>query len=136
MSAGAFSNVNYEVRAAQVGPPIVSQIVTSIKTQPETVGLVVNGVNNIASPGALTSGYPTATVSASSRKKGIVRARGVRVRFSGAAPGGLPQGYKAGTSIFLPWFVAGTWSAISKNMTGTYLTLAVEVLGVRAGTVS
>lgn len=132
MSAGAFVTARYEAVAAVAGPPAVPAITVSCRVQPETLALTIGGVANASSANALSAGFPRAIVSASSRRKGIIRTRGVRIRFTGA----LPAGYKAGTIIFLPWMVISTFAPIAFGQTGVYQTLPIEVVGTRPGTIS
>lgn len=132
MSAGAFSLARYEVTTSVAGPPAIPAVVTSIRVQPETLTLAFGTITNASSTLALSPGYPRAVVSASSRRRGIIRARGVRIRFT-ATP---PTGYKPGVIIFLPWLVISTFNQLTPGLAGTYLTVAVELLSTRSGSVT
>jgi hypothetical protein len=131
MSAGAFTTARYEVTPA-IGAPVAAARVTNCRVQPETLSMTIATVANAASVDALTPGLTRAVVSASARRRGIIRCRGVRIRFTAA----LPAGYKSGTIIFLPWMRFGTWSAFVNNDSGVYLTVPIELVGTRSGTVS
>lgn len=115
MSAGSFVRSRYADDAGVVHP---------IRVQPETLALTIGGTANAAPAGAIGAGQVSAKVSGSSRSLGLT-ARKVRVTFSGA----VPDGYKAGSVITLPWLVNTTFGAISPNATGTYLGQPILVLG-------
>jgi hypothetical protein len=117
MSAGVFSRSRYSSDSGSIHP---------IRVQPETLDLTIGGVANAAPAGAVTAGVPSAKVSGSSRSIGL-SARLVRIQFT-ATP---PTGYKAGGTITLPWLLASTFGAISPNAVGTYLGVAIIVLGKR-----
>lgn len=133
MSSGLFNtNARYEVFPAGT-TAAQPAIVTTCRVQPETLALVLNGVANAAAAGAITIGLPRATISASGRRRGIIRARGVRVRFTGTT---TPAGYKPNGIIFLPWMVSATFNALPASSVGTYLGQPVELVGVRVGSVT
>jgi hypothetical protein len=121
MSQGAFQNAKYQ-DSKDPGN------IRSIKIQPETLTLTVDGVANTQPSGALNS-YPRATVSAGRRSNGV-NARLVSFKFTGT----VPAGYKAGASLTLPWLTATTFGDVSEGMAGTYAPLgtavAIEVTGV------
>lgn len=115
MSAGAFVRSAYETDSGAVA---------AIRVQPETLTLTLGGSANAAAGGAVT--LPgSARVSGGSRSVGI-NARKVRISF-GDAP---PAGYKANSTIALPWLVAATFNALpASGSTGTYLGSAVTLVG-------
>lgn len=113
MSAGAFQYSKYEIDSGGI---------YRIRVQPETLALVLNSTTNLA-PSSDISGVGTVRTGAGNRSFGI-RPRLVSIRFTVA----LPDGYKAGGIIRLPWLVFSGWSALANGMTGTYLGEAVELV--------
>ena len=119
MSAGAFSNINYESNEGGIHP---------IRIQPETASLSVDGTPNNAPTGDLTSKI-RASVSGSPRSNALI-ARQVTVTF-GITPGSYPEGYKPGSSIPLPWLVKSTFDAIKVPTDCTYLGIPARCTGKR-----
>lgn len=114
MSSGAFENGKYD-------SPATSGI-HSIRVQPETKALTLGGVANAYPAGAVDS-KPSAQVSKGKRSVGV-NARTVSIKLTAAL-----AGYKTGSVIVLPWFVASTFEALPANATGTYLATACELVG-------
>lgn len=131
MSAGAFVLARYEVLPAVAGPPAIASVVTTVRTQPETVAAIIATVSNNAPTAGLTPSYPRALVGASSRRRGIVRTRAVRIRFTNT----LPPGYKAGTIITIPWLLSASFNTFTDGAAGQYIGLAVELVGKREGSI-
>lgn len=114
MSAGVFTLSKYEADSGTV---------YSVRVQPETLAASVGGGANTAPTGNVT-GEPSAMVGGSRRSIGV-HCRGVRIRFTGAAP----EGYKPQGVIFIPILTEARYDAITRGATGTYLGAAVEVVG-------
>lgn len=115
MSAGAFSSTKYESNSGSI---------YSFRAQPETLAATIAGQANAAPAGDIDQEV-SAQVSRGKRTVGM-NARTVSLRFTGA----LPTGY-AGPTVRIPVLQPSTydtWTATSK-LTGTYLGVAVEVLG-------
>ena len=115
MSAGAFLRSFYALDSGEI---------SGVRVQPETVAATFTpGGANAASAGPAT--LPTrARVSGSRRAYGIFT-RGVRIVFTGA----VPDGYEANSPIFIPILTPAVFNAIVPDGTGTYLGVAVRVLG-------
>lgn len=116
MSAGRFTQVNYEYTDGDIGV---------IRIQPSTLGLTIGGVANTA-----VAGTPTADrvfVSGSRRIQGRNYCRLVRVSFDDDPP----TGYAEFSTISLPLInTAITDAAREAGAVGTYLGAAVRVIGV------
>lgn len=115
MSAGNFDRSKY------VGDDGVS--IYPVRIQPETLALTLGGTANAAVAGAVTEKV-SARVSGGRRTLGI-SCRKVRFQFT-AEP---PEGYEAGRVLTLPILQPALFQSIAKGTTGTYLGVAVEVLG-------
>lgn len=117
MSAGAFENGKY----ASNGTGGVHKI----RVQPETKALTIDGVANAYPAGGVDS-KPSAQVGKGKRSIGI-NARTVSIKLTAAL-----TGYKSGSVITLPWFVASTFDDLTVGATGTYLATACELVGTSA----
>lgn len=116
MSAGRFTNVNYQYGDGSIGV---------IRVQPETLALSIGGVTNAAVAGVRDNSR--AFVSGSRRIQGRNYARIVRISFD-ADP---PTGYAAFSTISLPLVNnAITTEAREDGALGTYLGAVVRVVGV------
>lgn len=119
MSAGGFTTTKYEAEGGAIW---------RIRVQPETLDLQIGSgggsIDNDPPTAGLSGNLPTVNVGGSRRRYGV-HARGVRVRFTGTPP----AGYKSGTSIFLPILQEDNFDAIPRGATGTYLGVAIEVVG-------
>lgn len=114
MSAGNFTRSFYTTDAGAVA---------SIRIQPETLTLSLDGGTNL-SPGGPATLPISARVSGSNRGIGL-KARTVRFRFTGA----VPEGYATNGILTLPVLSQTFYNAINAGDTGTYLGSAVEVVG-------
>ena len=94
-----------------------------IRVQPETIALVIDQIANDAPTGGTTESV-SARVSGKRRTFGC-NARTVSVQFTGTPP----TGYKAGQVIRLPILKPDVWQGIVKNQTGSYLGVAIRVVG-------
>lgn len=112
--AGAFTLSKYETDNDNVVP---------IKVQPETLTANV-GSANAAPSGAVEAGFPSAQVSKGRRAIGI-NARTVSVKFT-ATP---PTGYATNATYRIPIMTKTVWDAATKGTTGTYLGVAIIVVG-------
>lgn len=119
MSAGVFSRSKYQSDGGAIWP---------VKVQPETLNLSVtsgNGsVTNSPPDGAISGDVPSAIVGGSRRRYGV-HTRGLRLKFTGTPP----TGYKPDSPIFVPVLKKETYDAIARNSTGTYLGVAIQVIG-------
>lgn len=115
MSAGAFVNTKYSTAGGVVVP---------IRVQPETLLATLGGTANSAPAGDVVAGYPSAKVSGSKRKFGI-NARTVSMKFTAA----VPDGYAPNSIVRIPWLQQTSFNSIGKGTTGTYLGVAVQVIG-------
>lgn len=114
MSAGQFLRAFYELNSGEVA---------SIRIQPETAALVMDGVTNTV-PAGPADVPGSAAVSRGNRALGI-NARKVSIRFT-AEP---PTGYSDNSVITLPWLQPTTWEALALGSTGTYLGAGVQLVG-------
>lgn len=112
--AGAFTLSKYETDLDNVVP---------IKVQPETLAANI-GAANAAPAGDSEAGFPSADVSRSKRSIGI-HARTVSIKFT-ATP---PTGYAANSIYRIPILTKTVYEGISKGDTGTYLSVACQVVG-------
>lgn len=115
MSAGAFTNSKYESNSGSI---------YRIRVQPETAAATIGGTANTAPAGAIDQEV-SAQVSGGKRSIGM-NARTISLSFTGS----LPTGY-AGPSVRIPVLQSATYDAwtATAGQTGTYLGVAVEVLG-------
>lgn len=114
MSAGNFVRSRYESNSGEIYP---------IRIQPETLALQIGTTANAAPTGAITAEV-SARANGSRRTLGM-NARTVTVAFT-AAP---PEGYATNTTLTIPVLTPELWDSASKGTTGTYLSVAVEVVG-------
>ena len=112
--AGAFTLSKYETDNDDVVP---------IKVQPETITANVGSANSAPS-GSIAAGFPSAQVSKGKRAIGI-NARTVSVKFT-ATP---PTGYATNATYRIPILTKSVWNAATKGTTGTYLSVAIQVVG-------
>lgn len=117
MSAGSFSLSKYTDDSGIVRP---------IRVQPETITLNINGASNSA-PTADPDPAATAVRVSGGRNAYGIKARSVRIKFTGTPP----AGYLEGSVISLPWLIPGTFATVRRPLgqTGTYLGAAVQVVG-------
>lgn len=94
-----------------------------VRIQPETEGLTIGGVANAAVVAEATE-EPSAKVSGGRRGLGV-NCRKVRIQFT-ATP---PTGYAANKTLSVPILQPSVFEGISKGNSGTYLGVAVEVVG-------
>lgn len=114
MSAGGFLDAFYTLNDGTVA---------RIKIQPETAALVVQGQTNTIPAGTTAVDE---YVNVGSRRRRGVNARKVGVRFVGTPP----TGYKAGSTIYLPWLDPDTFPDPRGPKTATYLSADAEFVGV------
>lgn len=107
MSAGLFTKGKYTTNAG---------VVVAIRVQPETLSATLGGTANASASGAVTPGYPRATVSKSKRSVGI-HARTVTLRFVGAA---APAGYASNQTYTIPVMSAALWDTLAEETACTY----------------
>lgn len=114
MSAGNFVDSIYETNAGNF---------CSIRVQPETLTLELDGSTNDAGAGPVDQ---EASAIANGSRRGIgVNARRVRLRWTAAAP----DGYDAAGTVTVPILAPALFNALNRQSTGTYLGAAVEVVG-------
>jgi len=119
MSAGAFTVVPYRAsyNTEQIHP---------LRIQPETqdLAVLIGGTNQLNTPEEVATNNPiSAVISRGRRSKGL-NARLIRVRFT-AAP---PTGYQVNGTLTLPAINPALLGA-PNGATGTYLGIAIEVVG-------
>lgn len=114
MSSGAFLSAFYEANNGDV---------YRIKIQPETAALVVQGNTNTIPNGA---GAIAEFAHVSSRRRRGINARKVGIQFTGTPP----AGYKAGSTIYLPWLQRDTFPDPLGVTTATYLGAPARLVGV------
>lgn len=119
MSSGAFLESFYTTDNGDI---------CNVRTQPETLALVVEGTTNEGPAGPASPGFPSAQVSKGRNSIGI-NTRLVRIQFP---PGGAPTGYSDRNPIALPWFNPTTFAALPPRGTGTYLGSACNYIGKTA----
>lgn len=117
MSSGAFSLVGY---AADYG---TGTAVHPIKVQPETLALVINGEANDGAATSTITNPISAIVSKSRRGYGL-HPRLVSFRFTGTPP----SGYLANQTYRLPLVNKDIAAEAVTGATGTYLTVAIQVV--------
>lgn len=117
MSAGNFVLSRYETNSPGLGG-----IIMPIKVQPETIALVVGGVNN--DPPAGAADFPLRVSVSAGKSEHGVRPRKATLRFTGAAPAGY-SGDDVTVPLLTPAIAA---AAAAPGATGTYLASAVEVV--------
>jgi hypothetical protein len=116
MSAGRFTNVNYQYSNGDIGV---------IRVQPDTLLLNIGGEVNAVVAGVRNA--PRAFVAGSRRVQGRNYARVVRVSFDDSPP----TGYAEFSTITLPLVNnAITAEARQPGAVGTYLGSVVRVVGV------
>lgn len=116
MSAGAFENAFYEMSSENGG------FVLSCRVQPETLAATISGTANDGVAGPATA-PGSATISQGRRSAGV-NMRYVSLRFTGT----LPAGY-SGRIARIPVLDPAVFAEWTKGATGTYLGVAVEVVG-------
>lgn len=114
MSAGNFVRSRYQSNSGEVYP---------IRVQPETLALTIDATANAAPAGAITAEV-SARANGSRRTLGM-NARTVSITFT-ATP---PEGYATNSTLTVPVLTSALWDDISRGDTGTYLGVAVEVIG-------
>lgn len=119
MSAGVFSRSKYETNAGTI---------LNARVQPETLAANIGAVN--AAPAGAVNGLGSAKMRGGSREIGV-KARRVTVAFTGA----VPDGYKPNSVVSIPIMTPAVYNGISVGTTGTYLGVAVVVIGTRAESV-
>lgn len=115
MSAGAFTNTKYEASYA-------GETVHPIRVQPETLALSINSVLNDPVTTNITN--PISAMVGSNRRKLGLHAAMVSIKFTGTPP----TGYQAGGILRLPLINNAIKSEAVKGATGTYLSVAIEVV--------
>ena len=117
MSAGSFSLSKYTDDQGIIRP---------IRVQPETITLTIAGASNSAPVGDPDTAATAVRVSGGRNAYGI-KARSIRVKFTGEPP----AGYLQESTISLPWLIPGTFATVRRPLyqTGTYLGAAVQVVG-------
>jgi hypothetical protein len=114
MSAGAY----------EIGRYINNDgVVFGCRPQPETKGLVIATIANAYPLGAVTAPVQ-ARLSGGKRRIGMT-ARTVTLNFTGA----VPPGYSVGRSVRVPCFGQAIYNAATFGAVGTYLAVAVAVVG-------
>jgi len=114
MSSGNFVRSKYESNSGEIYP---------IRVQPETLALTIAATANAAPAGAVTAEV-SARANGSRRTLGM-NARTVTVAFT-ATP---PDGYATNTTLTVPVMQPALWDNATRGATGTYLGVAVEVVG-------
>lgn len=116
MSAGDFTDTFYELDTGN-GAGIVRA-----RVQPETLAATIAATANAGATGPATVPI-TARMNGGRRTFGV-NARTVTLRFTGAAPTDY-----SGDDVTIPVLQEATYAAWTKGATGTYLGVAVEVVG-------
>jgi hypothetical protein len=116
MSAGAFEKGKYEGNDGKVWP---------VRVQPETKAFTSATEANDYAAGSITQGIGRLKVTKGKREFGL-HPRTVSFVFT-ATP---PTGYKAGTVYTIPVFTVAAWDAYLDGNSGTYLGVAIEIVGV------
>jgi len=116
MSSGVFTRAKYTTDAGTIVP---------IRVQPETLAATLGGTANATAAGAVTPGYPKATVSKSRRAYGI-HARTVTLAFIGTPP----DGYAPNQTLTIPVMSLTVWQGLSEGVACTYLAKTAEVVSV------
>lgn len=120
MSAGAFVNSKYEADNGDI---------YFVRVQPETLALTVNATANTAPTDPIDQ-QVSAKVSKTRREIGI-GCRGVGLRFDGA----VPDGYKPGSTLFVPVLQKGLYDTIDRGSVITYLSNTATLVYKTAETV-
>lgn len=107
MSAGTFQRARYEDNNANIYP---------CRVQPETLAATIDGTNNTAPVGAVTSDV-SANMTASRRKYGV-QARRIRLALKEGST--APAGY-SGQSVTIPVLQQAVWDDAAKDADVTYL---------------
>lgn len=93
-----------------------------IRVQPETVAANIGGVNAV--PAAAVNQSSSARVGGGNRQIGV-KARSVTVRFTAT----VPDGYAANQLYRVPILQKSIYDGVTSGATGTYLGVAVVVVG-------
>lgn len=113
MSAGEFLTSRYEADSGTI---------YGIKVQRETIAANVGAVN--AAPAGQPDGDGSVRVGGGNRQIGI-KARSVTVEFT-ATP---PTGYAENQLLRIPILTPAVWDGANVGTTGTYLGVAITVVG-------
>jgi hypothetical protein len=119
MSAGEFTTTRYQTADGGI---------CSVRVQPETLQAVVNGATNTAPAGEIDQ--EASAIVSGGRGNGVF-CRKVRLAFTGEPP----EGYKEGGTVVIPWLQPTAWNGFRRGQTGTYLGVAVRVVGRTAESV-
>ena len=121
MSAGSFEAGKYEANNGNI---------YAVRVQPETKGLTIGSNSNTYPTGAVDQAgrFP---LNLGGKRRRPFSARSVSIRFT-ATP---PDGYAANSVIRVPVFRQAFYDGITVGAsTGTYLGVAIEVVGKSAET--
>lgn len=113
MSAGVFTRTFYELDDGDI---------VRARVQPETLAANVGAANT--APAGPADAPGSARVGGGRRQFGI-KMRSVSLAWTGTPP----TGYKAGALVRIPIMQRATYDGIDLGDTGTYLGVAVEVVG-------
>lgn len=116
MSAGEFTPSFYETSSENGG------FVLRCRVQPETLAATIGGTANTSASGPATA--PGSATIGRGRRSAGVNMRYVTLGFTAAAPTGY-----TGDPIRIPVLDPATFTSWTLGATGTYLGVAVEVLG-------
>lgn len=120
MSEGSFLRTKYETDNGDV---------VSVRIQPETLTLTVDGTANAAPTTAFSAGFPSAKVSGGRRTLGI-NCRKCNLVFNAA-----PEGYKQDSVISVPVLKQAMEAKIVQGATGTYAGVAITVVSLTRETI-
>lgn len=120
MSAGVFETGRYE--------SIDGQFIWPVRAQPESKGLVLDGVSNAYPTDGVTPGLPKAKLRKGKREFGPT-IRTVTVRMTAAPTGAQADYLGIGALLTIPVFTQAAWASYGEDQTGTYLGTAVEFVG-------
>lgn len=115
MSAGPFTTAFYETSSEN------GSFVLRCRVQPETLAATIDGVANDGVAGPATA-PGSATISQGRRTAGV------NMRYVTLAWTGTPPTNYSGDPVRIPVLDPATFAAWTLGATGTYLTVAVEVL--------
>lgn len=113
MSSGAFVYSRYELNNGDIA---------RIRVQPETLAANIGGVN--AAPAGAVTLPVTVRTSNGNRQFGI-KPRTVTLKWTAT----VPDGYKEGSLVTIPLLTPTIYDALLPGTAGTYLGVAVEVVG-------
>lgn len=116
MSVGSFEAAKYEANSGFIFP---------CRAQPETKGLVIDGVANTYPAALPDDGLPTMRLSNGKRESGVTPRR-VVVELTENGTGAV-AGYQSGRKLTIPVFRQAAWDGYQKGATGTYLGIACVV---------